>query len=171
MLGFITHDGRGGADRLLNKIASQLEAKGQHLAGAVQENLGGGEVTRCDMVLRVLGTDQRFTISQRLGSGAVGCRLEPDAFERAVGLVETTLSDDTVLLIVNKYGKQEIEGRGFRMVIAEALSRGIPVLTSTGRSHRPAFLDFADSFAEEITPTPDAILDWLARQDNPAEAT
>lgn len=171
MLGFITHDGRGATDRVLEQTARQLEARGVVLAGAVQENLGGDDTTPCDMILRVLGTDQRFTISQSLGSCAVGCRLDPDGFERTVGLVETTLREDTALLIINKFGKQEIEGRGFRRVIGEALMQGIPVLTSTGRNHRDAFLEFAGDMAEQIDPDPQAISDWLARQSDAMEAT
>ena len=31
-------------------------------------------------------------------------------------------------MIVNKFGKHEASGRGFRMVIAEAIERNIPVI-------------------------------------------
>lgn len=170
MLGFIIDDAIGATDRLLCQVADTLQARGMKLAGAVQENLGGDAVTRCDMVLRVLGTDAVFTISQSLGPCATGCRLDPGALERAVGLVQATLNDPADVLIVNKFGKQEIDGRGFRPVIAEALSRGIPVLTATGGGQRDAFVGFSGDMAQQIEATPEAILSWLHAQPSLVEA-
>ena len=126
MLGYISDDARGACDRLLLSVADQLSDSGETLAGAVQENLEADGLPRCDMVLRILGRSERIEISQRLGPLATGCRLDPDALERAVGLVESTLPNGVSLLIVNKFGKQEAEGRGFRHVIAEALVRAAP---------------------------------------------
>ncbi len=161
MLGYISDDTRGASDRLLCQMAERLQDKGLKLAGAVQENVGGDESTPCDMVLRVLGLEEPVTISQRLGPHASGCRLDAGALERAVGLVEATLNDATDLLIINKFGKQEIEGRGFRSLVADALSHGIPVLTAIRPSQLEAFTDFAGEMAEEVKANPQGIYDWL----------
>ena len=56
------------------------------------------------------------------------------------------------LCIVNKFGKVEAEGQGFRPLIAEALGAGIPVLTSVTPVYRPAFEAFV---ADLATPLPD----------------
>ncbi|MEX5726690.1 hypothetical protein Ga0609869_000043 [Rhodovulum iodosum] len=52
----------------------------------------------------------------------VACRLDPAALETAVGLVAAGLSSGADLLIVNKFGKHEAAGRGFRYVVAEAVA-------------------------------------------------
>jgi hypothetical protein len=80
------------------------------------------------MDVRVLPNGPILRISQNLGSVSKGCRLDPAALEAAVGLVEARLDPNVDLLIINKFGKHEADGRGFRTVIAAALDLEIPVL-------------------------------------------
>lgn len=163
MLGFVTTPGRGASDRLLYGLADRLRADGLTLAGAVQDNVERASDIRCDMELHVLSGADVIRISQNLGAGSRGCRLDPAGLEQAVGLVGAALEADPDLLIINKFGKQELEGRGFRPVIAGALLRGIPVLTAVNDKNLPAFLAFADGLAERVAPTPDAARDWCLR--------
>lgn len=165
MLGYIITDQRGVLDAMLLRAAERLAAEGVRLAGAVQDNPVPEDRpnARCDMVLRLLDTGQSICISQRLGEHARGCRLDPGALEDAAAAVERRLTDRPDLLIVNKFGKAEMEGRGFRPVIAAALGEGIPVLTAVGRGGLPGFDSFVDGFG---TPLPFAlapVLDWCRR--------
>ncbi len=163
MLAFFTSDTRGFSDRLLADFAQRLLAKRIRLSGAIQVNVERDSARRCDMELRILQGTEVIRISQNLGSGSRGCRLDPDGLERAAGLVERALSDDPDLLIINKFGKQEVEGRGFRPLIGQALAGGVPVLTSVNRSNREPFLDFCGEFADEIPATADALLAWYSQ--------
>lgn len=161
MLGYVTAEGHGTGDRLLFDLARALRVEGFRLAGAVQSNLDRGGETRCDMFLDVLAGDEMVRISQNLGRGALGCRLDSEGLERAVGLVLAALETPVDLVIVNKFGKQESEiGRGFRPVFAAALDRDLPVLTSVTPAQIEAFLDFAGPFAERLPADPSALLDW-----------
>ncbi len=67
----------------------------------------------------------------------------------------------TDALILNKFGKHEAEGRGFRDLIAEALSRGIPVVAGVNRLNEAAFLDYAGAMAETLPADPERIADWV----------
>lgn len=134
------------------------------LTGVVQENIELPDQARCDMVLRVLGTPERIPISQKLGDGSEGCRLDPGGLETAAGLVETALTRPTDLLIVNKFGKQELDGRGFRPLIAQALSQDIAVLLSVGRTALPGFLEFAGEVAVRIAADADALVRWASAE-------
>jgi hypothetical protein len=60
-------------------------------------------------------------ISQDLGRASRGCRLDRRPWKKQVGLVSASMVQGADLLIINKFGKHEAEGRGFRMVVAEAL--------------------------------------------------
>lgn len=62
--------------------------------------------------------------------------------------------------MVNKFGKQEAEGKGFTPVIAEALERSLPVLVGMNGLNLPAFLAFADGLAEQLEPKTQTIADW-----------
>ena len=149
MLGYVIHDETDGSDRMA-ALARLLAARGLRLGGAVQVNSGGGG--NCSMELSVLGTDAApIRISQALGPGSQGCRLDPDALERAVALALSALAGAD-LVLVNKFGKQESLGRGFRELIAESLGQGIPVLTAVAPDYLPAFLDFTGGEA--------TLLDW-----------
>lgn len=162
MLAYFTTEERGLSDRLLAALADRLRARGLRLAGAVQVNVDRPGSHRCDMDLHVLTGSDVVRISQNLGRESRGCRLDPGGLERAVGLVAAALDARPDLLIVNKFGKQEAEGRGFRPLIGEALAREVPVLTAVSASNRAAFLDFCDGFAEELPPDPAALEAWVA---------
>ena len=164
MLGYVTGLGRGEVDSLMREVAHRLRAAGLPLAGAVQHNIETGPTTKCHMELEVLSGPDVVRISQDLGALSRGCRLDPDGLERAVGLVSASLRDGAALLIVNKFGKQEADGRGFRPVIGEALAAGIPVLTAVGPSNVEAFLSFAEGLAEELPEDASAIETWCRAQ-------
>jgi nucleoside-triphosphatase THEP1 len=78
-----------------------------------------------------------------------------------VGLVKVSLSSGADLLIVNKFGKHEAEGRGFRDVIAEAVAMEIPVLVGLNALNRPAFESFAEGLAVQLPSDPAALMAWV----------
>lgn len=164
MLGFITvNETAGAADRLLADTASALQAQGWRLAGAVQDNLDRGPDHACDMDLRILGdAGPAIRISQSLGVHASACRLDTGALALAVGRAEVALAQGADLVIVNKFGKQECYGRGFRDFIAEALAQGIPVLLSVPPEQLADFREFAGDLAEPVAR--EAVLDWCHAQ-------
>ena len=165
MLGYVIAEGRGAADRVLADVARHLHGEGWPLAGAVQVNSERGEMHPCDMDLHVLEAGRIVRISQNLGSLAKGCRLDPSGLEQAVGMVEAALeaTPGPRLMIVNKFGKQEVDGRGFRPVFGRAMAAGVPVLTAVNRANLPGFETFAHGLAELLAPEFDAILGWCRR--------
>lgn len=170
MLGYVTGLGRGEVDRLMREVADRLRAEGWPLAGAVQHNIETGPTSKCHMDLQVLSGADVVRISQDLGALSRGCRLDPQGLERVVGLVSAGLSKGAALLLVNKFGKQEVDGRGFRPVIGEALSSGVPVLVAVNEGNLEAFLTFAEDLAEALPPEVEAVTDWCrARMREAAE--
>lgn len=115
------------------------------------------------MDVRVLPDGPTLRISQSLGIGSRGCRLNPGALEDAVGLVEASMAADCDIVIVNKFGKHEAEGGGFRSLIGLAVSLDIPVLVGVNTLNEPAFLDFTGGLAAKLPLSNIAVGDWLAR--------
>ncbi len=163
MLAYLSAEGSGAADLVLAEVARRLIAAGWPLAGAVQVNRDMAPGQKCQMDLHVLATDRVFRISQDLGALSKGCRLDPAGLEAAVGHAEASLGRGPRLVIVNKFGKQEIDGRGFRPLVGEALGRGIPVLTAVGAGNLAAFERFAGGMATRLPPDAEAAIAW-ARQ-------
>lgn len=161
-IGYVCKPGRGAVDAVLAEVTERLEGQGLRLAGAVQSNRERPDRALCDMDLRVLPDGPEFRISQDLGNAAKGCRLDPSALEQAVAAASARLAG-AQLLIINKFGKHEAEGRGFRDLIAEALARDIPVLIGVNGLNLPAFTEFAGDLAEALPPDAVAVAGWLAR--------
>ncbi|SEP84434.1 DUF2478 domain-containing protein [Thalassovita taeanensis] len=163
-LAYAIAPGRGQTNILLSSVAATLAARGLALAGTLQTDTGCETDPRCDMDIRVLPNGPVIRISQSLGAQSHGCRLDPDALEQAVALTEARIAEGGVdLLIVNKFGKHEAEGRGFRNAIAEALARDIPVLVGVNKLNQDAFFAFCHGEAHDADHTPEALLRWAAQ--------
>jgi len=160
-LAYTMAPGRGDTDLVLERLAADLVARGLRCCGTVQINSERADAGPCDMDVRVLPDGAVLRISQDLGPQARGCRLDPAALETAVGLVAAGLSSGADLLIVNKFGKHEAEGRGFRDVIAEAVAMDIPVLVGINALNRPHFENFAEGMAIELASDPIALMAWV----------
>lgn len=161
MLGYIISSGRGAGDRLMITIADALAGHGVSVAGAVQLNVEHDPERHCHMDLKILGHDDVLRISEDRGRHARGCRLDPRGLADAVQRVERALDQRAAaIMLVNKFGKQEAEGGGFREVIGRALIAGIPVMTTVSEGHLAAFLSFADGMATEVPQSADAAVAW-----------
>ncbi|MCL6283142.1 DUF2478 domain-containing protein [Ruegeria sp. 2012CJ41-6] len=160
-LACVTTTERGATDLLLSAFADRMSQAGTALAGVVQTNTECADGYTCDMDLKVLPSGQTIRISQSLGANARGCRLDPAELERAVGLVTQSLDAGPELLIINKFGKHEADGRGFRPVIADALEREIPVLVGVNGLNLDRFQEFAGGMAEVLEADIDTLRNWL----------
>ena len=151
---------RGDTDLLLYRVATQLNNEGLKTSGTVQINTELDQPGPCDMDVLILPDGPTIRISQSLGKDASGCRLDPEALETAVGIVQSSLEQQPAILFINKFGKHEADGRGFRDVIAQALEQNIPVLVGLNRKNQTPFMDFTGGVAQGIEPNETALLAW-----------
>jgi hypothetical protein len=161
-LAYTMTQGRGELDPLLHEVAQAAMAAGRRVAGIVQVNRDVPGSDRCDMDAIVLPDGPVIRISQSLGPAARGCRLDPDGLETAVGAAAAALDAGADLLIVNKFGKQEAAGRGFRPLIARALEDGVDVLVGVNALNRDALEAFTGGLAEALPPRAGAVSAWIA---------
>lgn len=155
MLGWFSLDDdapAGEADRILARLSAGLADAGLRLAGAIQVNTDQGTDCACDMDVLVLGEeDMPIRISQSLGSGSTGCRLDAGALEMAAARVSARLAG-AELLILPKFGRQEAIGRGFRSVIAQAVAQDVPVLLHVPPEQRADFERFCEGLGQRVPP-------------------
>ena len=160
-LASVTSPERGATDRLLDAVVTRAIAAGFRVAGALRPVAPGGGNGHCDADLRLLPDGPVVRITQDLGAGSTACRMDAGAFEEAVGLATARLAAEGAdLVVLNKFGLGEAEGRGFRALIAEALSRGVPVLIGLSETHRAAFERFSEGMSIALPPDETAIFDW-----------
>ena len=151
-------------DALLSDAAAALTAERLVVRGVLQSR---GEVSgdcHCaDMDLTSIGTGQVFRISQPLGTGSRGCRLDPGALAECSAHLEAELAAGADLLILNRFGRGESEGRGFRDLICAALARGVPVLTAVRPTYADAWAAFGGGAATDLPVHREAVCDWAHR--------
>jgi hypothetical protein len=161
MLAFVSAPDRGEGDLLLTRVARRLSEAGVVLGGVVQLNTEVDPNRPCQMDLRLLTDQSVVRISQNLGRNSSSCRLDTSGLEEAVGRVEAALlAAPPQILILNKFGKRESEGRGFRPVIAQAVALGVPVVTSVSAKNRNAFHLFMGGTATALGQDEDAVIAW-----------
>ena len=159
-LAYIMSSARGGTDPRLAEVARQLRQRGLRLCGTVQVNTERDGSVHCEMDLMVLPEGPSFRISQNRGNWARGCGLDAGSLETAVEHVARSVDRGADLMIINKFGKHEAEGRGFRSVIAGALEHGMPVLVGLNALNREAFDKFSGGLATELDAELCSIIQW-----------
>lgn len=152
--------GRGDMDRLLSTLASDLIADGLRVCGVVQSNQERPGDHPCDMDIKVLPDGHEHRISQALGRGSRGCRLDPSVLEQAALEVEYSLEAGADILLINKYGKHEAQGRGLATAIAMAVERDMPVICGLNELNVEAFNTFTASAAVQLAPKLEELVGW-----------
>ncbi|MEM8850918.1 MAG: DUF2478 domain-containing protein [Pseudomonadota bacterium] len=169
-LAYTMTDGSGELDPLLHETARAAIEAGWRLAGIVQVNRDVPGSERCDMDAVVLPDGPTIRISQSLGPAARGCRLDPEGLEAAVAAAQARLVTGADVLVVNKFGKHEAAGRGFRPLIAMALEQGVDVLVGVNPLNISALQDFSGGLAEALAPDRTALLSWIGKRKTPAQS-
>ena len=111
--------------------------------------------------MKNLSTAEIFSMSQDLGSGSDACRLDDAALDTIAEKVKASLRQGVDILILNKFGKQEAEGRGLRGPIVEAVDLGIPVLVGLNSSREESWNAFCGAAGKIFDADDPAVGRWL----------
>lgn len=140
---------------VLQNVVAALRQRGVVVGGAIQH----GDVG-CAMTLELLPSGTRLPISQNLGSGASGCRLDSVALAEAASLVRKAIDAAPALAVFNKFGGQEAAGSGMHAEMVAAVTAGIPILTAVRDTLLPQWEEFTGGQSAQLSCTPDAALAW-----------
>lgn len=157
----LAHSEGNRIDEALLDIAERLRRRGRRLAGALRTRVPSPGEDRCDLVLQDLSTSREFSMSQNLGAGSQACRLDDVALDAIAERVTASLREGADILILNKFGKQEAEGRGLRDPIVKAVDQGIPVLVGLNTGRLASWNEFCGGDSAIFEPGDSAIDRWL----------
>lgn len=162
MLGAISYDDGSGddVDFVINAIVDRMHKEGLRMVGAVKDSETKPGRTRCDMSLKDLSTGEIIPISQNLGAEAKGCSLDAGALEKAVGLTLAGLERGSDFLVLNRFGKREELGHGFRSAIENAACQNIPCLVGLGEKHVQAWHGFTDRASMMLPCEVEQVWNW-----------
>lgn len=152
-------------DSFVAGLIAELRPQGWRLSGVVQSRGRADPECHCaDMDLTSIATGEVFRISQPLGNGSHGCRLHPGALAQCAAALDRELDASPDLLLLNRFGRGESEGRGFRDLIARALDLGIPVLTAVQPTYAEAWAAFGGELACDMPMDVQAVFAWAQSQ-------
>lgn len=159
-LAAIVFSGEQTVDDVLLRVASRLIAAGYSVSG-VHQSAERRDGQCCPMHHAVLldGAGE-MSLSQELGRGAVGCRLDPEALGRLGGHLLDLLDVRPDLMVLNRFGRGESTGAGLRPVIERACDLDVPVLLAVRDTYLGAWRDYTCGMAAEYRPDDPAIDDW-----------
>lgn len=147
----VVYDDGIAADKVLSDLGYDLRAQGVGVQGLVQRNSFRRDRAKCDMELEELGTGRMFQLSKDRGKHAGGCRLDREAIVTAAAVMAAGIERNCELLIVNKFGRSEAEGKGLRDVIADAAYRGISTIVGVPRRNLEVWERFAGELSDRCS--------------------
>jgi nucleoside-triphosphatase THEP1 len=148
-------------DRVLNEFAADLNSRGYRAVGLVQFGHRDGESTGLSAML--LHSGERMPLYQDLGPLASGCRLDPGRLLDAGAQVASAMAQGADLLIINRFGQQESEGKGLLHLIVEALTADIPLVIAVPSNRFDAWIKFADGMSVRLSCDRRALDQWWAK--------
>lgn len=150
-------------DETLAQVARELSGRGHRVAGLLQTR---GKVTSdcacAEMRLHDLATGNETLISEKRGPAARGCHLDWQAMSGLSNALEESLTADTDVLIINRFGRSESEGMGFRRAIEKAIMLGVRVIVGYRLEYEEHWDDFHGGLAMNC---PAAVQDIVALSD------
>ena len=147
-------------DTVFNEVFRYFSRSGYRIHGMLQTEHPQRESCCPTMFLRNLQGESSIQISQSLGKGSTGCRVDPGAIAEATARLEHELDDDIDLLILNRFGRCESEGGGLRPVIEKAVLKNIPVLIAVRAKYRAQWDDFVGEFCRDLDCEFEEITGW-----------
>lgn len=135
-------------DELLRRFAFDLKARGYRVVGLVQTGHHCVDAPRLSAML--VHSGEELQLLQDLGSCATGCRLDVGQLLDAGAQVASAIDDGADLVIVNRFGRQEREGKGLSYLIERALSADIPVVIAVPSHGFADWIRFADGMSVRL---------------------
>jgi len=121
-----------------------------------------GACTPRDNGRAVAPRDNGRAVAPRDNGRAVarGCRLDLGRLLNAGAEVASAIDQGADLVIVNRFGRQEREGKGLSYLIERALSADIPVVTAVPSHRFQDWIRFAEGMSVKLHCDPHALNAW-----------
>jgi hypothetical protein len=133
-------------DAVLRDFADDLKAQGIRAVGMVQ----AGQCADSSLSAVLLPSGEKLLLAQDFDPAASGCRLDLARLQNAGMRVADELQAGADLLIVNRFGKRERDGKGLAFLIERALDAEIPVVIAVSAKSFPDWIKFAAGMSVKL---------------------
>jgi hypothetical protein len=146
-------------DRLLIDFAGDLSRSGRRVVGVVQI----GRSCRSEnpvLGVVVLPGGEVMPLVEDVRTCTSGCRLDTGRLAGVAKRLTGTLAAGSDLVIINRFGRTEAEGRGLTDLITRAVDADIPVLVAVPEHRFTALIRFSDGMNVRLACRREAIDRW-----------
>ena len=126
-------------DAVLRDFAADMNARGFRVVGMVQ----AGQCADSSLSAVLVHSGEKLLLAQDFDPNASGCRLDIGRLQDAGARVADALDSGADLLIVNRFGKRERDGKGLGYLIERALHAGTPVVIAVSKDRLADWTAFA----------------------------
>jgi nucleoside-triphosphatase THEP1 len=155
-LAALVYDDHDDPDTLLRDFADDLSAVGFRAVGMVQ----AGRCADSSLSAVLVHSGETLLLARDFDPAASGCRLDLARLERAAARVTDALEAGADLLVVNRFGKRERDGKGLAGLIQHALGADIPVVIAVSRDHFSDWIRFAGGMSVKLACNRAALEGW-----------
>src|SRR5258708_23163924 len=134
-------------DQILREFAADLNHRGYRAVGLVQL---GHHCVDDKLSAMLVHTGEQLHLFQDLGSCSTGCRLDVGQLLDAGQQIARAIDQGADLLIVNRFGRQDREGKGLSYLVERALSADIPVVIAVPSHRFEDWIKFADGMSVKL---------------------
>jgi nucleoside-triphosphatase THEP1 len=155
-LAALVYDKHQDPDAVLRDLAADLNSQGFRVVGMVQ----AGQCADSSLSAMLVHSGERLLLSQDFDPGASGCRLDLDRLREAGERIAGALEAGADLVIINRFGKRERDGKGLAYLIERAVDADIPVVIAVASHNFEDWIKFAHGMGVKLACDGDAVGDW-----------
>lgn len=141
-------------DRVLHAFSRALIAEGRRVVGLVQSRCG------CRIIVTLLPTGERLELSQNLGPHSLSCAIDTDRLARAAVHVQNGILVGSDLVVINRFGKLEAEGRGLLDELARAVAADTPAVIAVPQHRFEEWLRFSGGMSVKLACSSSSLRRW-----------
>ena len=133
-------------DAILRDFAAELNASGRRVVGMVQT----GQCADSSLSAVLVHSSEVLLLAQPATFPGSGCKLDLGRLQDAAARVAGAMETGADLVIVNRFGKRERNGKGLSRVIERALDADIPVVIAVSSNSFADWIKFADGMSVKL---------------------
>jgi hypothetical protein len=145
-LAALVYDDGEDPDAVLRDFAAKLNAHGVRAVGMVQ----AGQCADSSLSAVLVHNGEKILLAQDFDPRASGCRLDLTRLQNAGARVAEALKDGADLLIINRFGKRERDGKGLGHLVERALNGDIPVVIAVSSDRFADWVRFAGGMSVKL---------------------
>jgi hypothetical protein len=143
-------------DAVLRGFAADLMGRGLRVVGMVQ----AGQCADSSLSAVLVHSGEKLLLAQDFDPAATGCRLDLARLQNAGNRIADAMGHGADLLVVNRFGKRERDGKGLSHLIDRALSADIPVVIVVASDRFADWIKFAGGMSVKLPCSREALDAW-----------